>query len=80
MIDRNVAFRESCLQMTGRPLIDFMDTISIVKDYEAIRQALGSGKITYLGTCCQIMREQQKASPSQSLLERVHACFANPIA
>ena len=50
MIDRNLAFRQSCLDMTGRPLIDYMDTVSIVKDYEAIRQALGVGKITYLGT------------------------------
>ena len=50
LVDRNLAFRESCLQMTGRPLIDYMDTISIVKDYEAIHQVLGGGKITYLGT------------------------------
>ena len=48
--DRNVAFRNSCLEMTGLPLIDYMDTISIVRDYEAIRQALGGEKITWLGT------------------------------
>ena len=49
LVDRNRAFRQSCLDMTGRPLIDYMDTKSIVKDYEAIRQALGGPKITYNG-------------------------------
>lgn len=49
LVDKNIAFRQSCLEMTGRPLVDYMDTISIVKDYEAIRQALGGEKITYVG-------------------------------
>lgn len=54
LIDRNRAFRQSCVDMTARPLIDYMDTKSIAKDYEAIRQALGGPKITYNGASCPI--------------------------
>lgn len=49
LLAANRAFRESCLEMTGSPLFDYMDTVSIVHDHEAVRQALGGEKISYLG-------------------------------
>jgi pimeloyl-ACP methyl ester carboxylesterase len=39
---------ESCLNMTG-PLVKHMDSISVAKDLEAIRQGLGDEKLNYLG-------------------------------
>jgi pimeloyl-ACP methyl ester carboxylesterase len=44
----NTAFRQSCLNMTG-PLIDYMDTKSIVRDHESVRIALGGEPMTYVG-------------------------------
>ena len=49
LLTRNRAFRESCLDMTGTPLFDYMDTVSIVKDHEAVRKALGGDKSTWFG-------------------------------
>ena len=49
LLTRNRAFRESCLDMTGTPLFDYMDTVSIVKDHKAVRKALGGDKITWFG-------------------------------
>jgi pimeloyl-ACP methyl ester carboxylesterase len=46
---QNQKFRQSCLNMTGSNLIDYMDTVSIVHDHEAVRQALGGEKLTWLG-------------------------------
>lgn len=45
----NQAFRQSCLNMTGSNLIDYMDTVSTVHDHEAVRQALGGERLTWLG-------------------------------
>ncbi|CAG8130753.1 unnamed protein product [Penicillium salamii] len=39
---------ESCFNMTG-PLVKHMDSISVAKDMEAIRQALGDEKLNYIG-------------------------------
>ena len=47
MIERNTAFRQSCFN--GSDLPHYMDTISIAKDHEAVRIALGSEPITWLG-------------------------------
>ena len=49
LVKQNQAFRKSCLDMTGSDLIDYMDTISIVHDHEAVRRALGGEKLTWLG-------------------------------
>lgn len=49
LLTRNKNFRQSCLDMTGTPLFDYMDTVSIVKDHEAVRVALGGEKITWFG-------------------------------
>ena len=49
LVAHNQAFRQSCFDMTGSNLIDYMDTISIVHDHEAVRQALGGEKLTWLG-------------------------------
>ncbi|KAI2616666.1 alpha/beta hydrolase fold-domain-containing protein [Hypomontagnella submonticulosa] len=44
----NKAVAASCRAKTGR-LIDFVDTVSAVKDHEAVRKALGDEKVTLLG-------------------------------
>lgn len=49
VVQHNLAFRQSCLDLSGSPLFDFMDTISIVKDHEAVRKALGGEPISWLG-------------------------------
>ncbi|KAI1458227.1 alpha/beta-hydrolase [Annulohypoxylon moriforme] len=48
LVSYNKALAESCYAKTGR-LIDFVDTISAVKDHEAVRKALGDEKINLLG-------------------------------
>ncbi|KAI1341902.1 alpha/beta hydrolase fold-domain-containing protein [Xylariaceae sp. FL0016] len=48
LVAYNKAVGASCHEKTGR-LIDFVDTISAVKDHEAVRQALGGDKATFLG-------------------------------
>ncbi|KAI4868898.1 alpha/beta-hydrolase [Hypoxylon rubiginosum] len=50
LVAYNVALGESCRAKTGR-LIDFVDTISAVKDHEAVRKALGGDdeKVSLLG-------------------------------
>jgi pimeloyl-ACP methyl ester carboxylesterase len=42
------AVGESCLAMTG-PLLGHVDTLSVTRDMEALRQALGDGKLNFLG-------------------------------
>ncbi|MGW0708516.1 alpha/beta hydrolase [Streptomyces sp. NPDC002643] len=44
----NRALGESCRAHTG-PLVDHMDTASVVRDMEAIRVGLGEERISYLG-------------------------------
>ena len=46
---QNQKLRQSCLEMTGSNLIDYMDTVSTVHDHEAVRKALGGEKLTWLG-------------------------------
>ena len=46
---QNQKFRQSCLNMTGSNLIDYMDTVSTIHDHEAVRKALGGEKLTWLG-------------------------------
>ncbi|KAI1384539.1 alpha/beta-hydrolase [Hypoxylon trugodes] len=48
LVAYNKGLAESCRAKTGR-LIDFVDTISAVKDHEAVRKALGDEKISLLG-------------------------------
>ncbi|RYC56614.1 hypothetical protein CHU98_g9589 [Xylaria longipes] len=47
LVQYNKDLGASCLEKTG-PLLEFVDTISAVKDHEAVRVALGE-KATYLG-------------------------------
>ena len=42
------AVGESCLRRTG-PLLGHVDTLSVARDLEALRQALGEGKLNFLG-------------------------------
>ena len=39
---------ESCLRLTG-PLLGHVDTLSVARDMEALRRALGDGKLNFLG-------------------------------
>ena len=42
------ALGQSCLEATG-PLIGHVDTISVARDHEALRQALGEEQVSWLG-------------------------------
>jgi pimeloyl-ACP methyl ester carboxylesterase len=44
----NRAVGQSCLEATG-PLIGHVDTISVARDHEALRRALGVAKVNWLG-------------------------------
>ncbi|KAL7627079.1 hypothetical protein AAE478_003855 [Parahypoxylon ruwenzoriense] len=48
LVAYNRAVAKSCRAKTGR-LIDFVDTISAVRDHEAVRKALGGEKANFLG-------------------------------
>ncbi|KDN70776.1 hypothetical protein CSUB01_09793 [Colletotrichum sublineola] len=48
LFDYNKAIGESCRAMTG-PLFDNMDTISVAKDMEAVRVAMGNETMNYFG-------------------------------
>ncbi|WP_051814172.1 alpha/beta hydrolase, partial [Kitasatospora sp. MBT63] len=48
LVTRNRDLGESCRRLTG-PLLDHLDTVSAARDLEALRQALGQGKLNYLG-------------------------------
>jgi pimeloyl-ACP methyl ester carboxylesterase len=48
LVEHNRAVSNSCREMSGR-LIDFVDTVSAAKDFEAVRIALGGDKATFLG-------------------------------
>jgi hypothetical protein len=43
------AFGRSCLERTG-PLLGHVDTRSAARDMEALRRALGEGKLNFPGT------------------------------
>jgi pimeloyl-ACP methyl ester carboxylesterase len=48
MLDHTREFAQSCLQMTG-PLFLHADTVSVARDHEALRIALGERKVSWLG-------------------------------
>jgi pimeloyl-ACP methyl ester carboxylesterase len=48
MVDKYKRLGESCLKQTG-DLVNHMDTISVAKDHEAVRIALGGEKLNWLG-------------------------------
>ena len=48
LVAHNTALGESCLALTG-PLLAHVDTVSAARDIEAVRRALGEGKLNYLG-------------------------------
>ncbi|MEV5880216.1 alpha/beta hydrolase [Streptomyces sp. NPDC052101] len=48
LVARNKALGRSCRRLTG-PLLEHVDTVSAARDLEALRQALGEGKLNYLG-------------------------------
>jgi pimeloyl-ACP methyl ester carboxylesterase len=48
LVEQNVAIGNSCLNDTGN-LLFHMDTMSVAKDFEAVRVALGGDKFNFLG-------------------------------
>ncbi|XXG94237.1 hypothetical protein Hte_000491 [Hypoxylon texense] len=48
-VQANLAFRKSCIDLSGNELINYMDSISIAKDYEQVRIALGNEPMNWLG-------------------------------
>ncbi|KAI0011855.1 Alpha/Beta hydrolase protein [Xylariaceae sp. FL0662B] len=48
LVRYNEAVAASCREKTGR-LLDFVDTISAVRDHETVRQALGGEPVTFVG-------------------------------
>ena len=48
LVERNRELGESCRELTG-PLLDHVDTVSAARDMEAVRAALGEGRLNYLG-------------------------------
>ena len=56
----NRRLRQDCRQHTG-PLYDHVDTLSVVRDLDAIRAALGDRKLTYYGVSYGTLIGQQYA-------------------
>lgn len=48
MVDHYRAIGQSCLDLSG-DIVKYVDTVSVAKDVEAIRIALGEGKLNWLG-------------------------------
>ena len=48
MLAKNRAFGQSCLDRTG-PLLAHVDTVSVARDLEAVRIALGESKLNWFG-------------------------------
>lgn len=48
MADHNRRYGESCRRMTG-PVFDFVDSVSVARDIDAIRAAVGDSKLSYYG-------------------------------
>ncbi|CAG9982167.1 unnamed protein product [Clonostachys byssicola] len=48
LLDTSKAFASSCLELSG-DLVRHVDTMSVVHDIEALRLALGDGKLNWLG-------------------------------
>ncbi|RZQ60938.1 alpha/beta hydrolase [Amycolatopsis suaedae] len=59
-VAQNKAYIEDCRKRTG-PVFDHVDTISDVKDMDAIRAALGEEKLNYYGVSYGTLRGQQYA-------------------
>jgi pimeloyl-ACP methyl ester carboxylesterase len=53
-------FRDGCRAETG-PLVDRVDTLSVVRDMEALRAALGDPRLTFMGISYGTMLGQQYA-------------------
>lgn len=48
MVQHYKAFGESCKKMTGS-VLDHMDTVHVVKDFDQVRQAIGADKFNFIG-------------------------------
>ncbi|KAJ4304617.1 hypothetical protein N0V90_000143 [Kalmusia sp. IMI 367209] len=48
LVDKNRRYGESCREKTG-PLLEYLDTISVAKDHEAVRIALGNEPLNMVG-------------------------------
>jgi pimeloyl-ACP methyl ester carboxylesterase len=61
LVEHNRQLGESCRKLTG-PLFDHVDTLSVVRDMDAIRAALGEAKLTYYGVSYGTLMGQQYAA------------------
>jgi len=48
LADHNRRYGESCRRLSG-PVFDFMDSVSVARDIDAIRASVGDSKLTYYG-------------------------------
>jgi pimeloyl-ACP methyl ester carboxylesterase len=48
LVSHNKALGESCIELSGN-IVKHVDTVSVAKDFEAVRLALGGEKFNYLG-------------------------------
>jgi pimeloyl-ACP methyl ester carboxylesterase len=48
LVDHNRRYGDSCRRLSG-PVFDFMDSVSVARDMDAIRAAVGDSKLTYYG-------------------------------
>jgi pimeloyl-ACP methyl ester carboxylesterase len=60
MVAYNRALGDDCRRHTG-PLIDHVDTLSVVRDIDAIRAAVGDNKLSYYGVSYGTLMGQQYA-------------------
>jgi pimeloyl-ACP methyl ester carboxylesterase len=60
LVDYNLRLRKDCRRHTG-PLYDHVDTLSVVRDVEAIRAALGERKLSFYGLSYGTLIGQQYA-------------------
>jgi len=56
----NKAYAQDCRRLTG-PLFDYVDTLSVIQDMDAIRAALGERKLNYYGVSYGTLIGQQYA-------------------
>ncbi|HEV2783703.1 MAG TPA: alpha/beta hydrolase [Actinophytocola sp.] len=72
-LDYNRRLREDCRRHTG-PVIDHLDMISVVRDMDALRAALGDRKLTYYGISYGSLDGQQYA---ELFPDRIRAIVAD---
>jgi pimeloyl-ACP methyl ester carboxylesterase len=73
LVAHNQALADDCREHTG-PLVDHLDMVSVVKDMDALRAALGERKLTFYGVSYGSLNAQQYA---ELYPDRVRAIVAD---